>query len=119
MFSYFFQKFKSWQAVFMKTSTLSDVQREMWKKVMTPGFMSSEESGEEERDGEKRAVIKVKVLPWRAPKVDRFFKTLDQKASKKRSRQSQQQTLPRVIGGFSCRPKPASYSDDFFGFVSV
>ena len=42
-------------------------------KIMTKDFMSSEESGEEELDdGEKRQVLLVKPLHWRALKVNRF-----------------------------------------------
>ena len=37
-------------------------------------FMSSEESGEGVVDGDKRAVLLVKPLPWRASKLDRIFK---------------------------------------------
>ena len=102
----------------MKTSTLTDAQRETWKKIMTVDFMSSEESGEEERDGE-RQVIQVKALPWRAPKVDRFFKALDHKSFKNCSRQSKQQTLPRVRGHRSSRSKPIGFSDDFYGFTAT
>ena len=103
----------------MKTSALTEAQKEMWKKVVVSEFISSEESGEEDRDGEKRQVIQVKILPWRAPKVDRFFKTLDHKASKSCSRQSRQQTLPRVVGCRSNRPKPTGFTDDFFGFIAA
>lgn len=79
-------------------------------------FISSEESGEETINGEERQVICIKVLPWRAPKVDRFFKALDHKAAKYKSRQSKQQTLPRVVGGRSKRVKPIGFADDFFDF---
>ena len=37
-------------------------------------FVSSEESGEGVVDGEKRSVLLVKPLPWRASKLDRIFK---------------------------------------------
>ena len=81
----------------LKTNSLTDAQKDLWKKVVIKEFMSSEESGEEEiANGEKRQVLKIKPLRWRAAKVDRFFKQLDHKASKVKSRQSKQQTLPRV-----------------------
>ena len=83
-------------------------------------FISSEESGEEDiSNGEKRQVILVKPLPWRAAKVDRFFTQLDHKAQKNKSKQSKQQTLPRVVGARSARPKPTGFSEDFFGFTAV
>lgn len=62
-------------------------------------FISSEESGEEDVvNGEKRQVMLVKPLPWRSAKVDRFFNQLDHKVQKHKSKQSKQQTLPRVVG---------------------
>ena len=80
-------------------------------------FISSEESGEEDiGNGEKRQVLLVKPLPWRSAKVDRFFNQLDHKAPKNKSKQ---QTLPRVIGERSTRPKPAGFSEDFFGFIAA
>ena len=86
---------------------------------MTKDFISSEDSDEEEdTNGEQRQVIVVKPLQWRSPKVDRFFNRLDKKAQKKKSKQSKQQTLPRVIGSSSSRPKPSGYCDEFFGFVT-
>ena len=86
---------------------------------MSIDFISSEESGEEERDGERQQVIQVKVLPWRAPKVDRFFKALDHKILKNCSRQSKQQTLPRVRGQYSSRQKPIGFTEDFYGFIAT
>lgn len=67
-------------------------------------------------NGEKQQVLKIKPLHWRAAKVDCFFKQLDHKASKVKSRQSKQQTLPRVTGSWSTRPKPVGFDKDFFGF---
>ena len=63
-------------------------------KVMIREFMSSEESGDEMMDG-KRAVIKVKPLPWRSSHIGRIFKWLDHKIEK---RKSKQQTVTHVIG---------------------
>ena len=100
----------------MQTTSLTEAQKDLWKKVVTKEFMSSEESGEENDGGEARPVIYVKVLPWRASKVGRFLRTLDHKATKNKSRQSKQQTLPRVVGQYSTRSKPVGFSDDFFGF---
>ena len=67
-------------------------------KLMTKDFMSSEESGEEELDdGEKRQVLLVKPLRWRALKVNRFFQKMDSKMAKYKTKQAKQQTLPRMI----------------------
>ena len=78
--------------------------------------MSSEESGEEGDGEEVRRVMYVKVLPWRAAKVGRFLRKLDHKASKSKSHQSKQQTIPRVVGQYSTRLKPVGFSDEFFGY---
>ena len=71
---------------FKKTAALTDNKRDMWKKITTKDFISSEESGEDivgmGENQEKRQVLYVKPLQWRAPKVGRFFKVLDHKAAK-------------------------------------
>lgn len=116
----FHQKLESRKAVLLKTSAIKDAQRDLWKKVVIKEFISSEESGEEEiANGEKRQVMLVKPLPWRSARVVRFFSQLDHKAQKNKSKQSKQQTLPRVAGEFSARPKPAGFSEDFFGFTAA
>ena len=71
-------------------------------------FMSSKERGEESVDGqeEKRAVMLVKPLPWRSPRFTHILHQLDRKASRKKSKQALQQTLPRGEGPPSTRPKP-------------
>ena len=114
------QKLESRKAILLKTNSLKDTQRDLWKKVVVKEFISSEESGEEDiSNGEKCQVILVKPLPWRAPKVDRSFTQLHHKAQKNKSKQSKQQTLPRVVGVRSARPKPTGFSEDFFGFTAV
>ena len=86
----------------LKTTSLTDAQRDLWKKVLIKEFMSSEESGEEDiGNGERQQVIRIKPLHWRAPKVNRFIKQLDHNACKVKSRQSKQQILPRVTGSYS------------------
>lgn len=80
--------------------------------------MSSEESTEEDFDGKSRSVIAIKPLLWRSPKVDRFFRRLDQRNNRGKTKHSKQQTLPRIVGNQSSRPKPLSFPDDFFGFAS-
>ena len=67
------QKLESRKAVFLKSSSLTSEQRNLWKKVLIKEFMSSEESAEEDFDGKKRPALAVKPLLWRAPKVDRFL----------------------------------------------
>ncbi len=52
----------------------------------------------------------------RGAKASRFLLKLDDKAKKKKSKQSMKQTLPRVIGENSTRPKPPLFADDFWGF---
>ena len=80
--------------------------------------MSSESSDVEQmEDGEDRPVIAVKQLPWRGAKATRFLKRLDARAADKKSKQSIQQTLPRVMGQNSTRPKP-DLPDNFWGFIA-
>ena len=88
-------------------------------EALVKEFMSSESSDEEEvEETGKRAVIVVKKLPWRGGKANRLMKRLDNRAKSKMSKQSLQQTLPRVIGPNSDRPKPVSFQDDFWGFTA-
>ena len=103
------------------SSSFSDEQFSLWKTVLVRNFMSSEESAEEDDGvGDKQHILVVKPLPWRAPKVSRFFKRLDKRAEKAKSKQSKQQTLPRFeTEEPSDRPKPLEYSDDFFGFSAT
>ena len=116
----YLQKLESRKAILLKTSSLKDAQRDLWKKVVVKEFISSEESGEEDlENGGKRQVLLVKPLPWRSAKVSRFFGQLDHKAQKNKSKQSKQQTLPRVVGENSTRSKPAGFSENFFGFIAV
>ena len=56
-------------------------------------------------------------MPWRASRVDRIFKQIDRKANKKKTKQSKQQTQPRVVGSRSTRPRPMGFSDEFWGFA--
>jgi len=63
-------------------------------------MMSSEESG-----GEQTEYIVIKPLTWRASRVDKFFKSLDDTAQKKMSSQSQCQKKERRIGEPSNCPK--------------
>ena len=88
------QKLEIRKSVLLKTTSLTDAQRDLWKKVVIKEFMSSEEW---RRDWQwRRQVIWIKPLRWRAPKVNHFFKQLDHEACKVKSRQSKQQTLPRA-----------------------
>ena len=91
------------------------------KKVMLTAFMSSEESGEESIEGEtdQRAVLLVKPLPWRSPRLARILKQLDRKASRKKSKQSLQQTLSRIQGPLSTRPKPVGFGDTFLDLLKI
>ena len=100
----------------MHFASVSDAQRDALLKIMTKDFMSSEESGEEIVDGEKRAVIQVKPLLWRATHLHRILKQLDRRTEKRKSKQSRQQTLPRVVGSVTTRRRPTGFADDFFGF---
>lgn len=82
---------------------------------MTKDFISSE-SDQEENAGEQRQVLVLRPLRWRSSKIDRFFAKIDKKLLKDKSKQSKHQTLPRVVGSYSSRPKPSGFDEDFFGF---
>lgn len=65
-------------------------------------MMSSEESGTESSDE-----IYVKALPWRASRVERFMRLLDDKSLETKSAQSKRQMKKRVISkDISVRQKP-------------
>lgn len=81
-------------------------------------FISSEESGEEEVDGDVRQFLFVKPLPWRDAKVNKFMKQMDEKLKKRQTTRSKRQTLPRVPGDVSTRPKPITeYGANFWAFA--
>ena len=83
---------------------MPDTQKDALKKVMLRSFMSSEENGEDCINGEAaKSVLLVKSLPWRVAKLGRIFKQLDKKTAKYKSKHSQQQTLPCIIGPCSTR----------------
>lgn len=94
-----FQKLQERQSSFKKKSYEVKA-REKWSKVLTSTFISSEESGEEDE-------IIVKSLPWRAPRVDAFFRSLDESSKNGKSPQSRRQMKNRVFGQHSTRPKPS------------
>ena len=96
-----FQKLQVRQKSFNKR-TLREKDCEKWSKVLTSDFISSEESGEEDNS------IIVKSLPWRAPRVDAFFHSLDESARNRKSPQSLRQMKTRVLGEQSTREKPPS-----------
>ena len=75
----FTQKLEARKAALQRTSALTDDKKARWREVLMISFMSSEESREDENGHEKRPVLYVKALPWRAPLVNRFFNQLDQK----------------------------------------
>ena len=114
----FFQKLDLRTSTLLNTSSVPEEQKALGRQILTKEFMSSESSGIETlEDGSERSVIIVKPLQWRGAKAMRFLKRLDAKAMNKKSRQSIQQTLPRVVGESSTRPKP-SMPDNFWGFVA-
>ncbi len=99
-------------AAFLKTNSIPMEQKDIWKGVLVKEFMSS---GTEDVEGATLHVMVVKPLPWRGAKASRFLLKLDDKAKKKKSKQS---IKHRVIafGENSTRPKPPLFADDFWGF---
>lgn len=112
LFKFFLYKLESRKSALITSTATTAEMKESLKKVMLTSFMSSEESGEESVDGqsEKRAIILVKPLPWRSPRLSCILKQLDWKASRKKSKQSRQQTR-------TTRQKPAGFPENFLGFA--
>ena len=77
---------------------------DLWKKVIVPDLISSEES---EMD-EDEEVLKVRSLSWRASRVTAMFERLDGEVSKSKTPQSKRQRKRRVNSGESSqRQQPA------------
>lgn len=100
-------------------SNLNEESKKVAQEPLTPGWMSSEYSDEEDDGhGSKRQVVVIHQLPWRSGKANRLMKRLDSRAKSRMSNQSLKQMLPRVIGSPSKRPKPTDFQDDFWGFTA-
>lgn len=111
------QKLESRKAALERTSSISAEKKVKWKEVLVSSFVSSEESDEEDVDGEAKQFLYVKALPWRAAKVSKFMKQIDDKVKKAQSNRARQQTLPRKPGSISDRPKPVcEFGSSFWGF---
>ncbi len=98
----------------MTSKSISGDQKKIIEEILTREFISSEESDMED----ERHVMVIKPLPWRGEKASRVLNRLDNKLKKQQTKQSTIQTVPRVIGEPSSKPKPTSFSHDFWGFVS-
>ena len=77
----------------LKKTSLSEKEKEKWMKVLSPDMQSSEESDEQDE-----GVIIVKTLPWRAEKVTKMFRQLDEKIEEGKSAQAKRQRRKRVLG---------------------
>ena len=114
----FIQKLDNRKSALERANSMSEEMKTKWREVLFTSFISSEESGEEEIDGEMEPVLYVKTLPWRAAKVNRFRKQMDEKFKKRQSKRGKRQTLPRKPGVVSTRPKPtAQFDDKFWAFA--
>ena len=109
---------ESRKAALERTNALSPDQKISWRKLLVPSFISSEDSGQEEVDGEDEAssFIYLKFLPWRESKVNEVMKQMDEKAKKKQSLYAKCQTMPWKPGIVSLRPKPIDeFGTGFYG----
>ena len=97
------QKLQDRRSVFKKRTGYSEKNIEKWNKVFVCDLMSSEESGEDE-------MIIVRPLPWRNPRVDELFVSLDDQLRKEQSAQAKRQMKKRTIGLMSSRSKPVAGS---------
>ena len=75
-----------------KKKSYSAEDRKKWGKILTPDFVSSDESGVDEGKG----VIFVKDIPWRGQKITNFFQKLDDSHSANKSEQASRQTKERI-----------------------
>lgn len=75
-----------------KKKSYSDEDKKKWEKVLTPEFVSSDESGVEDGKG----VIFVKDIPWRSQKITKFFQKLDDSHNTNKSEQVSRQTKERI-----------------------
>ena len=113
------QKLEARKSALERTSALTNEQKERWRQVLVTNFISSEESGEEEIDGDVQQYLYVKLLPWRDRKVNKFMKSMDDKIKKKQSLRARRQTLPRLYRGVSTRPKTTDvFAENFWGFTA-
>ena len=66
--------------------------------------MSSEESiSNNDNNDEEESPLFIKIIPWRAPKVDKFFKILDDFAHKEKSAQSKKQTKQKILSSMKSK----------------
>lgn len=80
-----------------------DTDADLWKKVVVPELISSEESDMDEEE----EVLKVHSIPWRAHKVTAMFERLNSEAYKSKTPQSKRQRKRRVTGESYQRQRPA------------
>ena len=110
------QKLETRKAALERSTTIATDKKAKWREILIGSLISSEESGEEEVDGNLQLVLYVKSLPWRAGKATRFFKQLDDKNKRTLSKRAKQQTLLRKPGEVSDRSKSIEFSSNFWGF---
>ena len=114
LFIYPVQKLQARKATLEGVSSTANAAKvEKWETVLVLSFMSSEESGEDESE---QPVIYVKPLAWRHPQVNKFFMQMDDRIERKKSKHAKIQTLPRVQGQVSQRPRPTEFPHNFWGF---
>ena len=114
------QKLESRKAALEHTNALSSEQKARWRTVLVSSFVSSEESGQEEVEGEQTSFLFVKSLPWREAKLSKFMRQMDEKVRKKQSARGKRQTLPQKQGETSSCSKPvAEFGDRFWGFAQI
>ena len=83
------QKLESRRQCFQSHLHLYHISGEICGKKLIKKIISSEESSED-FDGKRHPALAVKSLLWSAPKVDRFFKYLDQRSDKEKTKHSKQ-----------------------------
>ena len=77
-------------------------EKELWKKIVTVDFMSSEESGVEEG----QEILVSKPLLWQSEEVKSFKLALDHAALGEKTPLARRQMKRRRTGSPSSRPRP-------------
>lgn len=89
----------------LERSSVNEHQKAKLMAVLSPEFISSEESND---DSENDEVYLVRSIPWRSAKVDDFFVQLDDQIQRSMSKQSKRQQKRRIVSDHpSTRPIPS------------
>ena len=116
------QKLWSRQSACHLSTSLLPPQKARLEPVLTPDFMSSEESASEsEPEGKggsgpmvgvrRRRVFVRHPFPWRSNDLNDYFRSLDRKYALRQSNRGKEMMVKRIDGNPSLRSPPDKYPD--------